>query len=110
MLESGIRPDEVYTTRPENVDLMLGRLLIPHGKTAAARWRINLAASAREVLRQRMGGLGTPYLSLCESDPAQAGSTAEKCPRPSCEGRRAAQARLYDLPPYAGHQNGHARH
>jgi integrase len=32
ILETGMRPEEVYTIRPENVDLLCGVLQVPHGK------------------------------------------------------------------------------
>jgi integrase len=34
ILETGMRPEEVYPTRPENVDLLNGHLQVPQGKTA----------------------------------------------------------------------------
>ena len=37
MLETGMRPEEVYWIRRENVDLVRGNIQIPYGKTAAAR-------------------------------------------------------------------------
>jgi len=37
ILETGMRPEKVYSIRPENVDLKRGVLQVPHGKTAAAR-------------------------------------------------------------------------
>jgi integrase len=97
ILETGMRPEEVYTIRPENVDLVRGWLQIPHGKTAAARRRINLTASAKDVLRRRTNGLMTPYLFACESD------TARPVPKVNSAHDRAVKAsgipptRLYDL-------------
>lgn len=65
ILETGMRPEEVYTLRPENVDLVKGYLQVPHGKTAAARRRLRLTAPARVVLSGRMSA---PYMFPCESD------------------------------------------
>jgi integrase len=42
MLETGMRPEEVYGIRPENVNLAGGFLLNPYGKTKAARRRVPL--------------------------------------------------------------------
>jgi integrase len=80
IFETGMRPEEVYTIRPENVDLGHDWLLIPHGKTAAARRRINLTASAGDVLRRRMSGLKTPYLFALRVRPSTARSKGEQRP------------------------------
>ncbi|PYX60793.1 MAG: hypothetical protein DMG76_01620 [Acidobacteria bacterium] len=97
ILESGMRPEEVYTIRPENVDLPHGWLLIPHGKTAAARRRINLTASARDVLRRRMSVLETPYLFACESDPARPIPKVNNAHDRAVKASGIAPTRLYDL-------------
>jgi integrase len=97
ILETGMRPEEVYTIRPENVDLMRCWLQIPHGKTAAARRRINLTASAKDVLRRRMSGLTTPYLFACESDPARPVPKVNSAHDRAMKASGIAPARLYDL-------------
>jgi integrase len=61
MLETGMRPEEVYTLRPENVDLLKGHLQVPQGKTAAARRMLRLTSSACDVVRRRINGLEGPY-------------------------------------------------
>lgn len=66
MLETGMRPEEVYRIQPENVNLAGGFLFNPFGKTKAARRRVPLNAAARNVLTQRMAGLKTPFLFPCE--------------------------------------------
>lgn len=67
MLETGMRPEEVYRIRRENVHLGQGFLVNPYGKTKAARRRVPLTASARRVLVARMSGEGV-YLFPCETD------------------------------------------
>ena len=96
ILESGMRPEEVYTIRPENVDLVHGWLLIPHGKTAAARRRINLTTSARDVLKRRMS-VKTPYLFACESDPARPVPKVNHAHDRAVKVSGIAPVRLYDL-------------
>jgi len=54
MLETGMRPEEVYRILPENVHLAGGYLFNPYGKTSAARRRVNLTKTAHEVLVRRM--------------------------------------------------------
>jgi integrase len=72
ILETGMRPEEVYTLRPENVDLVKGYLQVPQGKTAAARRRLRLTAPARAVLSGRMSATESPYMFPCECGPIPA--------------------------------------
>jgi len=53
MVETGMRPDEVYRLTQEHVHLHEGYVFIPFGKTKAARRRVNLTKAADEVLRRR---------------------------------------------------------
>ncbi len=71
MLETGMRPAEVYRIQPENVNLAGEFLFVPFGKTMAARRRVPLTAGARSILARRMAGLETPLLFLCDTDPAR---------------------------------------
>jgi integrase len=97
IFETGMRPEEVYTVRPENIDLAHECLMVPHGKTAAARRRINLTSSAREVLRRRMSGLKTPYLFACESDPSRPIPKVNNAHDRAVKASGIAPARLYDF-------------
>jgi len=71
ILETGMRPEEVYTIRPENVDLVRKTIQVPYGKTAAARRVLTLTSSALEVLRRRTTGILTPYIFPCDTDSAR---------------------------------------
>jgi integrase len=66
MLETGMRPEEVYRIQPANVNLAGGFLFNPFGKTKSARRRVPLNSSARDVLIRRMAGLKAPFLFPCE--------------------------------------------
>ena len=68
MLETGMRPEEVYRIQPENVNLAGGFLFNPFGKTKAARRRVPLTSTARSVLARRMAGLKAPFLFPCDTD------------------------------------------
>ena len=46
MLQTGMRPEEVYRIQLENVHLSKAYLFNPFGKTRAARRRINLTKAA----------------------------------------------------------------
>ena len=54
MLQTGMRPEEVYRIQPENVHLSKAYLFNPFGKTRAARRRINLTKAALKILKRRM--------------------------------------------------------
>ena len=54
MLETGMRPEEVYRIRRENVHIEQGYLFNPNGKTKAARRKIPLSAAACDVLLKRL--------------------------------------------------------
>ena len=97
ILETGMRPEEVYTLRPENVDLVRGVLQVPQGKTAAARRLLRLTSGAMEVLRRRMSGLETPYVFPCESDPARPIPKVNNAHDRVVKESGIAPMRLYDL-------------
>jgi integrase len=52
MLETGMRPEEVYRIQPENVRLAENYLFNPFGKTKAARRRITLNDDGQEHPRE----------------------------------------------------------
>jgi integrase len=54
MIETGMRPEETYRIRRENVFLEQGYLFNPYGKTKAARRKIPLSAAASNVLTKRL--------------------------------------------------------
>lgn len=56
MLETGMRPEEVYRIRKENIHLEQGYLYNPYGKTKAAKRKIPLSSVAAEILKKRMAG------------------------------------------------------
>jgi integrase len=54
MLETGMRPEEVYRIQPENVHLSESYLFNPYGKTKAAKRRIKLTATVKGIIGRRM--------------------------------------------------------
>jgi len=59
MLNTGVRPDEAYRLRREDVHLYEGYLHIPFGKTKAARRDVPLNTEARKLLAGRLDKFGT---------------------------------------------------
>jgi len=68
MLETGMRPEEVYTIERENVHLVEGFLFNPIGKTKSAKRKIALTVSAADVLRARLNKASGRYLFPHEKD------------------------------------------
>jgi integrase len=97
MLETGMRPEEVYRIQPENVNLAGGLLFNPHGKTKAARRCIPLNTAAKSVLVRRMKGLETPFLFPCETDPTRPVSKVNNAHDRAVRDSKVAPFRLYDL-------------
>ena len=80
MLETGMRPEEVYRIQPENVNLAGGFLFNPFGKTKAARRRVPLTTAARSVLARRMDGPGSAFPLPVRHGRDAARSQGEQCP------------------------------
>jgi integrase len=97
ILETGMRPEEVYTLRPENVDLVKGNLQVPHGKTAAARRLLRLTTPAREVLTRRMSATESPYMFPCEGDATRPIPKVNNAHDRAVRDSKVASFRLYDL-------------
>jgi integrase len=76
MLETGMRPEEVYRIQLENVHLSDNYLFNPYGKTKAAKRRIKLTATVKSILEQRIKDAAkrtrnrheAAYLFPCEAD------------------------------------------
>ncbi len=97
ILETGMCPEEVYTLRPENVDLVKGYLQVPRSKTAVARRRLRLTAPARAVLSGRMSATESPYMFPCESDPSRPLLKVNNAHDRAVRDSKVAPFRLYDL-------------
>ncbi len=69
ILETGMRPQEVYEAEKANVHLERQYLFVPRGKTKSARRNIPLTKRAGEVLGRRMQATKGRYLFPHRSDP-----------------------------------------
>jgi integrase len=98
MLETGMRPGEVFHLRREDVSLELGFLSIPAGKTAFARRTIPLTQRAREVLARRIGSVRSEWLFPIPWDPSRPQSSVRKAHEATFHRSRIKpHFRLYDL-------------
>jgi integrase len=96
MIETGMRPEEVYRIKTENVQLAQSYLVNPYGKTKAARRRIPLTATARHVLEARMSGKGV-FLFPCETDVNRTVPKVNNAHDRAVRDSKVAPFRLYDL-------------
>jgi integrase len=60
--QTGMRPEEVYRIRRENVHLSQFYLFNPYGKTKAARRKIPLTEATAAILRKRLDSVKGTYL------------------------------------------------
>lgn len=70
MLETGMRPDEIYRMRRENVNLAEGWVFNPYGKSKAARRKLTLTSRAADLLTRRLREVNSEYLFPRDDDPA----------------------------------------
>jgi integrase len=96
MLETGMRPEEVYRIRAEHVDLNKNNLFNPYGKTKAAKRHIHLTAKAKSVLEWRMGTRQGRYLFAHSADPNKPAPKMTSAHRRAVMVSGIAPARLYD--------------
>ena len=98
ILETGMRPEEVYTARPENINLVKGYVQVPHGKTAAARRRLRLTVPAQEILARRISAMqDSPFIFPCESDATRSIPKVNNAHDRAVRDSKVAPLRLYDL-------------
>ena len=98
ILETGMRPEEVFTICRENVHLDRRYLFVPKGKTRFARRNIPLTDAALKVLRRRMVKAQTAYLFPHRRDPNKPMETIQKAHEEALEGAAIQpRFRLYDL-------------
>lgn len=69
MVETGLRPEEVYRIQGEDVHLDKHYLFIPKGKTRFARRNVPLTEAATEVLKRRLASAEGIYLFPHRRDP-----------------------------------------
>lgn len=62
ILQTGMRPEEVYRIRRENVHLERGYLFNPYGKTKAAKRKVFLTEAVAVILRKRLDKVKGDYL------------------------------------------------
>jgi len=105
MLETGMRPEEVYRIQPANVYLAENNLFNPYGKTKAARRRIKLTEPAKSILTLRMKAAAAraagdkdsgAFLFPCETDATRPLPGIQSAHARALRESKVAQFRPYD--------------
>ena len=98
IVETGIRPEEVFNLQRADVNLSDGFLTIQRGKTPAARRRIALTKTVATMLRARQGAVvGSPYLFPHDTDPARPLPNVHGAHHRALKASQVEPFRLYDL-------------
>ena len=101
ILDTGMRPEEVFRMRVENLDFKQKTIFNPCGKTKAARRTIPMTDDALSLLKVRVKkatNLGTPYLFRSRHDVQQPIGSVKKAHSAAVKRAKIQRYfRLYDL-------------
>jgi integrase len=98
MLETGMRPEEVFTIRKENIHLTYGYVFVPTGKTRFARRTIPLTDAAKAILKRRVRAAKGPYVFPHRHDPNKPLTRVKKAHEEALkEAKINPRFRIYDL-------------
>jgi integrase len=97
MLETGMRPEEVYRLRRENVHLEAGYLLNPYGKTKAAKRKIPLTSTVKSVLELRLSSAKGAYVFPKLNEPDSPLPNINQAHKRAINQAGLRHFRLYDL-------------
>jgi integrase len=97
MLETGMRPEEVYRIQPSDIELAADRLHVRRGKTKAAKRRIRLTAAAKFILTERLQKCEGPYLFPHADDLGKPVPKVNNAHDRAVKSSKVAPFRLYDL-------------
>ena len=94
MIETGMRPEELYRLRVEHVSLEEGYVFNPKGKSKAARRKLPLTRRAADLLKTRLDG---EYVFPDADDPAQPMGKINNAHNAALKRSGLPHFRLYDL-------------
>ncbi len=98
ILETGMRPEEVFTIRKENVHLSKRYLFVPIGKTRYARRNVPLTEKVVEILKRRLAKAKGPYLFPHRHDPNRPLTTLKRAHEKALRNAEIKpRFRIYDL-------------
>jgi integrase len=92
ILQTGMRPGEVYALEASHVSLADESLRVVRGKTKAARRKLRLSSEAAQILARRLKLHPSGFLFPCDTDPGR--------PVPKMNNAHASALRASKLPPF----------
>ena len=72
ILDCGLRPDEVFRMRVENLDFIPRTIFNPLGKTRSARRKVTMTDEVLEILRCRAANAKSAFVFPCEMESGSA--------------------------------------
>jgi integrase len=98
MLDTGMRPEEVFRIERANVDLGQRTIMNPFGKTRAARRKLTMTEEVWSIMRKRAGSSDSVYVFPSPDNPERPiGSVRKAHDGAVCRARAKPAFRLYDL-------------
>lgn len=101
ILDTGLRPEEVFRIRLEDLDFARRTIFNPFGKTRAARRLVSMTAAVESLLRERIkkaGKRGSPYVFFSPTDATRPIGSVRKAHDAAVENAGIKEHfRLYDL-------------
>jgi integrase len=98
ILDTGLRPEEVFRVRVENIDFEARTIFNPFGKTKAARRKVTMTAEVYELLKARAKTAKGEFLFTARGNPDVAIGSVRKAHDAAVEKIGAKDHfRLYDL-------------
>ena len=98
ILDTGLRPEEVFRIRVENLDFTARTIFNPFGKTKVARRKVSMTAEAFELLKTRAKKAKGSFVFPTKSDPTQPIGSVRKAHDAAVENAGVAEHfRHYDL-------------
>ena len=98
ILDTGLRPEEVFRIRPENIDFAERTIFNPFGKTKAARRKVTMTADVVEMLKRRTEAPKSPFVFPSKASPDRPIGSVRKAHDAAVEKAGIKEHfRLYDL-------------
>jgi integrase len=98
ILDTGLRPEEVFRLRIEDLDFVARTIFNPFGKTKAARRKVSMTLDVFELLKRRAQKAKGPFAFPSKCDPNVAIGSVRKAHDAAVENAEIKEHfRLYDL-------------
>jgi integrase len=102
ILDTGLRPEEVFRIRIENLDFGERTIFNPFGKTKAARRKVTMTAEVLELLKRRAKNAKSPFVFPSKDGPDRPIGSVRKAHDAAVENAGIKDHfRLYDLRQHA---------